>query len=98
MKNLLVAVVTLLLLGSTAYGAWYVGPMVGYPYYAAARVYTYPAPVIVAGPRVVYSPIVASPMVVPSSVVVGRPVIVGPAGKVYIVGRPMRNVVRAVLP
>jgi hypothetical protein len=97
MKNLLVAVVALLLLGSTAYGRWYVGSTVAYPHYAATPVYTYPAPVVVA-PRVVYSPYVAGPAVVPAPVVVSRPAIVGPTGRVYIVGRPVRNVVRAVLP
>jgi len=98
MKNLLIVVAVLLLLGSTAYGGWYVGPTVGYRYYAAAPVYSYPAPVLVPGPQVVYSPVVAAPLVVPSPVVVGRPVVIGPAGRVYIVGRPVRNAVRAVLP
>jgi hypothetical protein len=98
MKTLLGAVVALLLLGSTAYGRWYVGPTVVYPSYAAAPVYAYPAPVVVSGPQVVYAPYVAGPVVVPAPVFVGRPVVVGPTGKVYIVGRPVRNVVRAVLP
>ena len=102
MKNLLIAVAVLLLLGSTAYGGWYVGPTVGYSYYAAAPVYAYPAPAVVPGPQVVYSPIMAPPVLAPAPVMVaplvGRPVVVGPAGKAYIVGRPVRNAVRAVLP
>jgi hypothetical protein len=98
MKTLLVAVAALLLLGSTAYGRWYVAPTVVYQNYAAAPVYAYPAPVVVAGPQVVYAPYAAGPVMVPAPVVVSRPVVVGPTGKVYIVGRPVRNVVRAVLP
>jgi hypothetical protein len=109
MKNFLIAVAVLALIGSTAYGGWYVGP-VGYRYYAAAPVYGYAAPVAVPAPQVVYSPVVTpapqvvyspvvtQPVAVAAPVVVGRPVVVGPAGKVYVVGRPVRNAVRAVLP
>jgi hypothetical protein len=101
MKTLLIAVAAVLMFSSTAWGGWYVGPTVGYAYYPAAPVYAYPAPpvyaypapVVVARPRVVYSPIIA-----PAPVWVGRPVVVGPAGRAYIVGRPVRNTVRAVLP
>jgi hypothetical protein len=105
MRNLVIVIAVFLLLSSTAFGAWYGGPVYGY--YAAA-------PVVVPAPYVVYSPIVtaptmvpapvmvpgpyAAPMAVAAPVVVGRPVVVGPAGKVYIVGRPVRNAVRAVLP
>ena len=102
MKTLMVAIALVLLLGSTAQGAWYVGPTVGYAYYPAAPVYAYPpAPVPYAA---YYAPVPAGPVVVPGPMVapvpvwVGRPVVVGPAGKVYIVGRPVRNAVRAVLP
>lgn len=91
MKNLIIAVAVVLLLGSTAHGGWYVGPTVGYRYYA-------PAPVVVAGPQVVYAPVAPVQVVVPAPVVVGRPVVVGPAGRAYIVGRPIRNAIRAVLP
>ncbi len=97
MRNLLIAVAVVLMLGSTAYGGWYVGPTVGYAYYPAP-VYAYPAPVVVARPYVAYAPVMAAPMVAPAPVWVGRPVVVGPAGKAYIVGRPVRNAVRAVLP
>jgi hypothetical protein len=94
MKNFLIAVGLVLALGSTAYGRWYVGPPVVYPYYAAAPVYVAPAPV----PYTAYSPVIAAPPPGPAPVWVGPPVVVGPAGKVYIVGRPVRNAVRAVLP
>jgi hypothetical protein len=94
MKSLTMALALVLILGSTAYGRWYVGPTVGYTYYAPAPVYAYPAP----APYVTYAPVVAAPVVAPAPVWVGRPVVVGPAGKVYIPGRPVRNAVRAVLP
>lgn len=97
MKNLIIAVAMVLLLGSTAYGDWYPGPSVGYAYYPAGPVYGYPAPVLVARPRVVYSPVMVAPVMAPAPVW-GRPVVVGPAGKVYVPGRPIRNTVRAVLP
>jgi hypothetical protein len=98
MKNLIIAVAMVLALGSTAYGQWYAGPTVGYSYYPAGPVYGYPAPVMVARPRVVYSPMVVAPVMAPAPVWAGRPVVVGPAGKVYVPGRPVRNTVRAVLP
>jgi hypothetical protein len=93
MRNLTIAVAVLLLLGSTAYGGWYVGP--AYAYYPP--VYAYPAPVL-AGPQVVYAPVVPGPVVAPGPWWAGRPVVVGPAGRVYLPGRPVRNAVRAVLP
>ncbi len=92
MKSLIIAVALVLLCGSTAFAGWYAGPVVGYRYYAPAPVYAYPAP------YVTYSPVMAAPVVAPMPVVVGRPVVIGPAGKVYIPGRPIRNTVRAVLP
>jgi len=88
MKNLILALALVLVLGSTAYGGWDVGPR-GYAYYAPARVYAYPAPV----PYVTYAPVLA-----PAPVWVGPPVVVGPAGRVYVPGRPVRNAVRVVLP
>jgi hypothetical protein len=97
MKNLIIALAVLLVLGSTAYGGWYVGPVRAY-YAPVAPMYAYPAPVYAPGPQVVYSPVVPDPVMVPGPVVLGRPVVVGPAGKVYIPGRPIRNTVRAVLP
>lgn len=97
MKTLIAAIAVVLLLGSTAYGGWY-GPRVIAPYYPVGPVYAYPAPVVVIGPRVVYSPIVPAPMMAPAPVWYGRPVVVGPAGRVYLPGRPVRNAVRAVLP
>jgi hypothetical protein len=103
-KNFVIAVAMLLAIGSTAYGQWYAGPSVGYAYYPAEPVYYpaepvygYPAPVMVARPRVVYSPVVVAPVMAPVPVW-GRPVVVGPAGKIYVPGRPVRNAVRAVLP
>ena len=102
MKNLALVALAILLLGSTAYGGWYVGPTVGYAYYPYPVVepaYAYPAPVVVARPRVAYSPVLApAPVVAPAPVMVARPVVVGPTGKVYIPGRPIRNAVRAVVP
>ena len=98
MRNLIIAVAVVLMLGSTAYGGWYVGPTVGYAYYPAVPVYAYPAPVVVRSPYVAYAPVMAGPAVMPGPMWVGRPVVVGPAGKAYIVGRPVRNTVRAILP
>jgi hypothetical protein len=98
MKTLIIALTAVLLLSSTAYGGWYVGPTAGYAYYPGVPVYAYSAPVVVPAPYVAYSPVWAAPMVAPAPVWVGRPVVVGPAGKVYIPGRPVRNAVRAVLP
>jgi hypothetical protein len=98
MKSLAIAVAAVLVLGSAAYGGWYVGPTVGYAYYPAAPVYAYPpAPVVVAAPRVVYAPVVPAPVVVGSPVWVRPPAVVV-RSKVYIPGRPVRNVVRAVVP
>lgn len=97
-KNFVIAVAMLLAIGSTAYGQWYAEPSVGYAYYPAEPVYGYPAPVMVARPRVAYSPVVVAPVMAPVPVWMGRPVVVGPAGKVYVPGRPVRNAVRAVLP
>lgn len=94
MKSITIAVALFLLLGSTAWGGWYVGPTVGYTYYAPAPVYAYPQAV----PYVTYSPVITAPVVAPSPVWVGRPVVIGPAGKIYVPGRPIRNTVRAVLP
>ncbi len=107
MKTLIAAIAVILLLGSSAYGAWYVGPRVVTAYYPAAPVCAcpapayayYPAPVVryrvpavAPAPRGVYSPVVA-----PAGVwVAPRPVVV--RGKVYMPGRPIRNVVRAILP
>jgi hypothetical protein len=108
MKNMLAALVVVLLLGSTAYGQWYVGPRVVYypaaPAYAyAAPVYAYPAPyytyrvpVVAPAPYVAYSPLVQAPVLAPAPVVFGPRVVV--RTKVYPFGQPVRNVVRAVLP
>ena len=109
MKNILAAIVVVLLLGSTAYGQWYYGPRAVYypaatvyaypaPAYAyPARVYTYRVPVVAASPYVAYSPVVPAPVVAPMPVWYGPPGVVV-RSKVYIPGRPVRNVVRAVLP
>ena len=104
MKSILSAIAVVLLLGSAAYGDWYVGPGVAYypaapAYYAAAPVYAYPAPVyayrvpvVVSRPYVAYAPVYA-----PAPVWVGPPGVVV-RSKVYFPGRPVRNVVRAVVP
>ena len=87
MKTLLSSLAFVLLLGATAQGGWYYGPRAVY----------YPAPVYVA-PAPVY-PIYAAPV----PVYAPAPVLVGPApvvvrGRVYVPGRPVRNIVRAALP
>jgi hypothetical protein len=87
MKNLILALALVLMLGSMAHGGWYVAPR-AYAYYPPAMVYA-PAPV----PYVTYAPIMAPP-----PVWAGRPVVVGPAGRLYVPGRPVRNAVRVVLP
>jgi hypothetical protein len=105
MKTLLVPIAAAVLLGfatlgsATAAGQGYVVPTVVESFYPPVPVYAYPAPVVVVPRRVVYYwPVISNPVVVPSPVWVGRPVVVGPAGRVYVVGRPVRNAVRAVLP
>ncbi len=100
MKTFVIALAVVLLLGSTVQAGWYVGPVRGYAYYPAAPAYAYAAPVVVPGPRVVYSPVYApvyAPAVVAAPVVVGPPAVVV-RSKVYIPGRPIRNIVRAVVP
>jgi hypothetical protein len=107
MKNILAAVALVLLLGSTAYGQWYVGPRA--VYYRAAPVYAYPAPVyaypapyyayrvpvVAPSPYFAYSPVMAGPVVAPAWY--GPPGVVV-RSKVYIPGRPVRNAVRAIVP
>ena len=98
MKNLVMVAAVVLMLGSTAYGGWYVGPTVGYAYYPAVPVYAYPpAPVVVFAPQVVYSPVVPGPILTAAPVWVAPPGVVI-RSKVYIPGRPVRNVIRAVVP
>ena len=66
MRNVIVAVLVFLLLGSTAYGGWYVGPRVVYAYYPpVGPAYAYPAPVV-APPYVTYSPVLPAPVVAPA--------------------------------
>ena len=97
MRNVIIALAVLLLLGSTAYGGWYVGPRAVYTYYPpAGPVYAYGAPVV-APPYVTYSPVAPVPLVAPGPVWVAPPaVIVAP--RVYYPGQPVRNVLRAVVP
>ncbi len=107
MKTLIATIaLILLLLGSTAYGGWYVPPRVVHAYYPApayaypAPVYAYPAPVS-AYPAPAYY--YRAPIVRPMPYRVYSPVWAGPRGvvvrgRVYIPGRPIRNAVRAVLP
>jgi hypothetical protein len=112
MRSIFAAVAVVLLLGSTAYGQWYVGPRAVYypasPYYAySAPVYAYPAPYyayrtpVVASPYYayspVYSPVMPAPVVAPAPVWYGAPGVVV-RSRVYIPGRPVRNAVRAVWP
>jgi hypothetical protein len=93
----------------TAYGQVYAVPTVVQTYYPPAPVYTYttpyayPAPVVVPVRRWAYSPVIAPVTVAPQVVVttpmvVASPVVIGPAGRVYIPGRPIRNTVRVVWP
>jgi hypothetical protein len=96
MRRLVVAITVLLLLGSTAYGGCYVGPRVVYAYPGAGPVYSYPAPVVVAGPRVVYAPVVPAPVVAPPPVWGGPGVVVYP--RVLVPGQPVRNALRVVVP
>jgi hypothetical protein len=92
MKSIFTALVLVLFLGSAACGGWYYGPRVAC--YPTAPVYAYPAPVVVQQPYVAYTPVVAAP-----AVVVRTPaVVVGARWRVYVPGRPVRNVVRAALP
>jgi hypothetical protein len=99
MKTLVAAVVLALLFGSAAYGGWYVTPSRAYAYYPypAVPVYAYRVPVVVAPPPPVYMPVAPAPIVTAGPVWVGPPA-VWVRGKVYVYGRPVRNVVRAVLP
>ena len=109
MKTILAAVVVVLLLGSTAYGQWYYGPRAVYypatPVYAypapayayPAPVYTYRVPMVAPSPYVAYAPVISAPLVAPAPVWYGLPGVVV-RSKVYIPGRPVRNVVRAVWP
>jgi hypothetical protein len=53
--------------------------------------------VLAPSPYVAYSPVVSGPVVVPGPVWYGPPGVVV-RSKVYFPGRPVRNVVRAVLP
>jgi hypothetical protein len=107
MKSILAAVAVVLLLGTTAYGQWYAGPRAVYypapvysypaPVYAyPAPYYTYRVPVVAPYPYYAYSPVVAAPVYAPAAAWYGPGVVV--RSKVYIPGRPVRNVVRAVVP
>jgi len=111
MKLPVLAVALVLVLGSVSYAGWYVVPpaIYGYyPYYAAAPVYAYPPPVVAApqvayspvlpAPQVMYAPVAPAPILAPAPVPYwyGRPVVV--RSKVYLPGRPVRNVVRFVVP
>jgi hypothetical protein len=85
-------------------------PTVVHSFYPVGPVYTYPAPVVAVTPHVAYRPsvVVSAPAIAPATVVyrpavVYRPVVVAPAPvvvrpKVYVLGQPVRNVIRAVLP
>ena len=109
MKSIFAAIAVVLLVASASYGAWYVAPAPVATYYAPlygypAPVYAYPAPPVVPAPYAVYSPVLAprpymtyAPVVAPAPVLVGPPAVVV-RSKVFIPGRPVRNVVRAVLP
>jgi len=110
MKSLLIAVVIVLLAGSTASGGWpYAAPAavpapVVYPYWPVGPVYAYPPPVVRLPVRAVYPrPVIApAPAVYPYPVVGRAPVMYVPPvwvrSKVYFRGRPVRNAIRAALP
>jgi hypothetical protein len=103
MRSIFAAIAVVLLLGSTAYGDWYVGPRV--VYYPAAPVYAYPAPaplyaypapvyayrvpIVAPAPYVAYSPVVPAPAFAPAPVI--APPLVAPAP---VVVRTPRVVVR----
>ena len=105
MKTLIMALGIVLLVGSTAFAGWYVGPRVVRAYYPYGPVYAYPAPVVAApAPYMTYMPVPAPapywtysvPVVAPAPVWVGPPAVVRYRG--FYPGRPVRNVVRAVVP
>jgi hypothetical protein len=104
MKTLIAALGIVLLLSSTSFAGWYVGPTVYQAYYPMAPVYGYPAPVVAApAPYVAYMPVATpvvtyynAPVVAPVPVIVGRPAVV--RTKVYYPGQPVRNAVKAVVP
>ena len=111
MKSSVLAAVLVLVLGSVSYGAWYVVPqtLYAYPYYAPAPVYAYPARAapaaqvayspVLPGPRLVYSPVVPAPVLAPARCPDWyAPPAVVVRTKVYVPGRPVRNVVRYVVP
>ena len=108
MKSTVLAAILVLILASVSYGAWYIAPVgvyAYYPYYAPAPVYAYAyPPPVVALPQVAYSPVLAAPpLAAPVLAPAPVPYWYGPPavvvrGKVYIPGRPVRNVVRFVVP
>ena len=105
MKSFLVAIAVVLLAGSTAFGqVGYVTmmpvqptPVVTYYPYVAPPVVQYGMPYYVASPVIAPAPVVAYPYAVAAP-----PVYYGPRvwvhPKVYVAGRPVRNVLRAVTP
>jgi len=108
MRGILAAAVVMIVLcvGATAQAHWgYVvavpvapAPVVAYyPPVAPAYVAAYPAP-YVAGYVAPAYPYVASYAVPAAPVYYGWPVAVGPAGKIYPYGQPVRNAARFVLP
>ena len=84
MKNTIIALGILLLVGSTSFAGWYVMPTVAY--YPGVPVYAYPTPVFAAPePYVSYMPVAPAPCAcgrygVP--VVAPAPVVVAPAAVV----------------
>jgi|WetSurMetagenome_2_1015567.scaffolds.fasta_scaffold796202_1 hypothetical protein len=104
MKTLIAALGIVMLISSTSFAGWYVGPTMVQTYYPMAPAYAYPAPVVAApAPYVAYMPVATpvvtyygSPVVAPVPVYVGRPAVV--RSKVYYPGQPVRNVVKAVVP
>jgi hypothetical protein len=103
MKTLVAAVLIVLAAGSTAFAHPWVAvpvapaPVVVQAYYPPTPVYAYPSAVVaVPGRYMVAAPIVMpQPVMVPAPVY-ARPVVVRP--KVYVLGEPVRNVLRAITP
>lgn len=84
----IVAIVLVLLAGSTALAGWpQAAPVTVYSYYPAAPAYVYPQTVAV--------PVMPAPALAPAVVVYPAPVAVVRA-KAYYHGRPVRNTIRVV--
>jgi hypothetical protein len=104
MKSVIIALLIVLLIGSTSFAGWYVPPRAVAAYYPGVPMYAYPAPVVAApAPYVSYMPAPAPapyysygvPVVAPAPVVVGPPAVI--RYRAFYPGQPVRNVVKAVV-